>query len=269
MTVDRQVGSYGTYPLSVRSVFRDYQERAEARPDHFVRYEYRTGLLDKSRAAIADYIGAPDDSCVLVPNATTGIETVLRNLVFEPGDVVVVFNDLYPAFANTLDYLSRTATGLEVYKIAYKLPVSDHYICERFENVVKDLKAQHKHPKLALLDTISSFPGVRMPFERLIALCKTSNILSLVDGAHSVGQISLNLRQLDPDFFVSNLHKWLHVPRGCSVLYVPDRNQGLLRTTLPTGFFYGEVSANEYKGTRTRDQTIDLRVVLCTRLDSM
>lgn len=34
----RLLGSYGTYPIPVRNIFRHYQERAEAQPDTFVRY---------------------------------------------------------------------------------------------------------------------------------------------------------------------------------------------------------------------------------------
>lgn len=214
---------------------RKYQERAEARPDTFVRYEFRTHLLAEARQAIADYVHAPLDTCVLVPNASTGIDTVLRNLVFEPQDAVICFSTIYPAFMNTLNYLAER-NEFSIYKIEHGLPSSDDEICNDFQRMLKRIAEDGKRAKLAIFDTISSLPAVRMPYERLTKICHTHGVLSCIDGAHGLGQLRLDLSQLGPDFFVSNCHKWLFTPRACAVLYVPVRNQHLVLSTLPTGF---------------------------------
>lgn len=228
-------GFYRTYPVEVRNVFRHYQERTEARPDAFVRYEYRTHLLDKSRQALAEYLKVPMENLVFVLNATTAFDTILRNIVFKPLDVVIGFASIYGSFENTLIYLTET-TPVEFEKIEYTLPVSDDFICSAFESAVDHLRAKGKNPRIAIFDTISSLPAARMPFEKITELCKKQKVLSCIDGAHAVGHFPLDLTRLDPDFFTSNCHKWLHVPRPCGMLYVPPRNQHLLRTTLPTGF---------------------------------
>lgn len=235
-------GSYGTHPIEVRSVHRAYQDRAEARPDTFVRYEYRTCLLDQARRAIANYVAAPLETCVLVPNASTGIDTVLRNIVFEPQDAIICFSTIYPAFLNTLDYLHER-NDFSIYKIEQELPASDSGICDGFERMLENVLRDGKKAKLAIFDTISSLPAVCMPFERLTEICRVHSVLSCIDGAHGVGQLDINLSQLDPDFFVSNCHKWLFTPRGCAVLYIPTRNQHLVRSTLPTGFNFAKDSS--------------------------
>ena len=54
---------------------------------------------------------------------------------------------------------------------------------------------------------------------------RQNDILSVIDGAHTIGQIPLDLKEIDPDFYVTNCHKWLYTPRGSAILYVPYKNQ--------------------------------------------
>lgn len=228
-------GSFGTFPKSVRGLQRELQDLMEARPDTFLRYTY-PDLLEKSRSAVAPLLGVPADEVVFVPNATTGVNTVLRNLVYQKGDVVLHFSTVYGACEKTIDSLCETAQ-VERVCIAIDYPAEDEDIIRKFNSVARNLQNEGRRIKVAMFDTVLTFPGVRFPWEALVEACKSHQILSLIDGAHGIGHIDLtHLGRVDPDFFTSNCYKWLFVPRGCAVLYVPIRNQHLIRTSLPTSW---------------------------------
>jgi selenocysteine lyase/cysteine desulfurase len=229
-------GSFGSLPLPIIALADSFRKKAEARPDVFIRYTY-PHLLDESRAAAASFLSVPTSTMVFVPNATTGVNTILRSIPWNPDgkDVILHFSSVYGGCGRAIDYVVETSYNLvNSHEIPLTFPISDASVLTAFETSISTLKSAGLTPRLALFDTVTSQPGVRVPFEALTTACRAHSILSLIDGAHSVGHIPLNLSTLAPDFYVSNAHKWLYVPRGCAILYVPESHQPLVRSTLPT-----------------------------------
>ncbi len=122
---------------------------------------------------------------------------------------------------------------VELVRINLSYPIEDDDVIRLTREAIERENAKENGKiRLCMLDVITSLPGVCKPYKSLVKLLKEYDILSLVDGAHSLGHVELNLTELDPDFFFANCHKWLFTQRGCTILYVAKRNQGFIHPTV-------------------------------------
>ena len=81
-------GSYGSLPKPVFDFSTEVAKKIEENPDQFMRVDLANVLRDL-RVEVAPLINADESEIVFVPNASHGINTVLRNLVWHPEDVII------------------------------------------------------------------------------------------------------------------------------------------------------------------------------------
>jgi len=133
-------------------------------------------------------LGCETDEVVFVPNATTGVNIVLRNLKFEEGDVILYFSTIYPACEKTVMSLEEMGVVRGV-KVGIEFPIREDEILRRFRKGIETVVNEGRKVRLAIFDTVLTFPGVRMPWEELVGICRDKGVLSLIDGAHGIGEL--------------------------------------------------------------------------------
>ncbi|THH15703.1 hypothetical protein EW146_g4814 [Bondarzewia mesenterica] len=199
-------------------------------------------LMRSVRARVAKLIGAERDEVVIVPNASHGVNTVLRNFEWHEGDIIIGTTTTYNAVARTIQYLNDIPPYPKMSEFHLAFPTTHKDIIDAFRLHLRTLKASSVGPNskiVAVIDGMVANPGVLYPWKELTQVCREEGIWSVIDAAHNIGQeVNINLSEVKPDFFISNCHKWLYAKRGCALLYVPKRNQHIIKSAFPTPHSY-------------------------------
>ncbi|KAF8815672.1 PLP-dependent transferase [Phlegmacium glaucopus] len=231
-------GSYGTTPKPVIEATNKLSAEIESNPDLFHRLTYQERLIEV-REKLSRLIGAKRDEVVLVSNASMGVNTVLRNFNWEQGDQIFTFSTTYGSISRTVQSLSDSPPFPSHSTINLNFPTTQSKILEAFKDHLRAHPPSPNKKRLAVIDSIVSNPGVLLPWKEMVQICKDEGVWSVIDAAHSIGQeVDLDLEAAKPDFWVSNCHKWLSAKRSCAVLYVPERNQHIVKTSIPTSHTY-------------------------------
>ncbi len=228
-------GSFGACPRRVLEFQNEWRARLERKPVQFLVRELEPEL-DAARAALAHFIGADADDLVFVPNATSGVNTVLRSLEFKPGDEILITDQGYNACNNAAKFVAERS-GARI--VTGRLPFPFRTAEELIEPV---LAAVTPHTKLAVLDHVTSPTGVVLPIARWVKELNSRGVDTLVDGAHAPGMVPLNLKELSAAYYTGNCHKWLCAPKGAAFLHVRRDKQKFIR---PLTISHGANSARK------------------------
>jgi isopenicillin-N epimerase len=255
-------GSFGACPVAVLDFQRALREELERQPTDFM-IRSLPARLAETRAALGAFVGAAPDDLAFVANATSGVNAVLRSLELRAGDELLTTEHSYGACRKALEYVARRADA-RVVTVPLPFPLAD-----AGELVEPVLAAVTPRTRLALLDHVTSPTALVVPLERLVPALRQRGVETMVDGAHALGMLPLELDLLGAAFYTANAHKWLCAPKGAAILHVRRDVQRLVHPLTISHGYEPQADAAlfraEWDWTGTLDPTAWLAMPECIR----
>jgi isopenicillin-N epimerase len=201
-------GTVGSSPAPVlRAIFEGYnttEKMDQSDPEDYPIWGY--GIWNEFRDPLAEFVGCTRDELSLVRNSTEANSYICNGLDFKAGDEVLMTDQEHPG--GEQGFLLRAKRhGIVVKKVTLPKPV----------------------PNAAAV--LNLFNDAITPRTKLIFFSH----ITTVDGAHVIGMMKLNVRELGCDMYSSSPHKWLQATKGTGFLYVREEVQDRLWNTIVTG----------------------------------
>lgn len=157
------------------------------------------------RESAARMVNGTPEEIAIVKNTSEGIATVALGIDWKPGDVVVAFEEEFPA--NIYPWKRLEARGVKV----RWLSVFDD--ADRIDSAAKGAR-------LLAVSYVQYLSGYRADLEKIGEICHRRGCFFFVDAIQGLGAFPVDVRASHIDALAADGHKWLLGPEGCGILYI-------------------------------------------------
>jgi selenocysteine lyase/cysteine desulfurase len=173
---------------------------------------------DRVRGLFALLIGASADDIAIVPAASYGIATAMRNAPVAAGEAVVILAEDFPSTVHA-------ARACVAHKKARLVTVPRPVEGESWTDSL--LHAIDEGTALVCVPHVHWVCGSVIDLASVSRRCRAVGAALLLDTTQSTGALPFDLAAVDPDWLVAAAYKWLLGPYSIGFLYVaPRRQQG-------------------------------------------
>ena len=200
-------------PLSVINAVNDslrYYSANPGRSGHAMSLKTAEKIFE-CRSTVCKLFNLKDESkVVFTPGCTHALNIVIKGIL-KPGDHCVISNLEHNSVLRPLDKLKKQNIS---YSVAEVFENDDDKTIESFRKCINE------HTKLVVCTHASNVFGIRLPVERICALCHNYGILFCLDAAQSAGVFDINIEKDNYDFVCCAGHKGLYGPMGVGILVI-------------------------------------------------
>jgi selenocysteine lyase/cysteine desulfurase len=203
----------GLMPAPVVSAVQDHIA-LESRMGGYEAAADRRDAIEDARAAVARLIGAESRNIAYMENATVAFHSAVSSFSFGRDDLILTSRN---------DYISNQITYMS---LRQRMGVETVYAPDLPEGGVDPLAAEEiihrRRPKLVAMTHVPTNSGLVQQLAHIGRACRDRHIPFLVDACQSVGQLHVDIHELNCDFMSATARKFLRGPRGCGFLYISD-----------------------------------------------
>jgi isopenicillin-N epimerase len=214
--LDDDVFHYNTGTTGSLAIFGQdnltlYEERKSANPRTF---GSAFPNITARRQFMAEFIGANVDEVFISYNCTDAMNVIYNGLVFEEGDEILTDPWQHTSENGSIQLLQQRYGVVIKYIVPPWPPTSKQAYVDAFEAGITP------KTKACQLAYIPQNPAMVMPVKEICAMLRSHGVASIVDGAHVLGHLSLDVHDLGMDFMGMSGHKWLCGPAGTGLAYI-------------------------------------------------
>jgi isopenicillin-N epimerase len=181
------------------------------------------------RTKVGKLINANALDIAMTDNVTNGMSYIANGLTLQPGDEILTSDQEHPGGKS--GFLLKEKRYGAIFKTV-AVPKPAHGPQEVYDIIVKAFTSK---TKVLMLSHMISGSGAILPVKELCAEASKRGIFTLLDGAQTIGQIKVDVRDLGCDAYAGCFHKWIGAPHGSGFLYVKQDRMKAIWTTIASG----------------------------------